>query len=261
MKMKRQILFIGITLLLFASFASAQTIAKPSHMITKNVSFKSGDEMASGVLFTPAAKAGEKQPAIVVIQEWWGLNDWVKQQAEELASQGYETLAVDLYRGKVAKTRDEAHELMSGLPQQRAMRDLKGAVAYLKSQPNVDPSKIGAIGWCMGGGYAAQLAVEEPALVADVVNYGQLPESDTEVKLIKAKMLGNFGGKDQGIPADSVHKFEQQMKANGNPVDFKIYPDAGHGFQNPVNQGGYNPQATADAKKRIADFFAATLKK
>jgi carboxymethylenebutenolidase len=97
--------------------------------------------------------------------------------------------------------------------------------------------------------------------VADVVNYGQLPESDTEVKLIKAKMLGNFGGKDQGIPADSVHKFEQQMKANGNPVDFKIYPDAGHGFQNPVNQGGYNPQATADAKKRIADFFAATLKK
>jgi carboxymethylenebutenolidase len=113
----------------------------------------------------------------------------------------------------------------------------------------------------MGGGYAAQLAVEEPALVADVVNYGQLPESDTEVKLIKAKMLGHFGGKDQGIPADSVHKFEQQMKANGNPVDFKIYPDAGHGFQNPVNQGGYNPQATADAKKRIADFFAATLKK
>jgi carboxymethylenebutenolidase len=260
MSMKRSFVF-AFTLLFLASFAIAQTAAKPSHMTTKDVSFKSGDETASGVLFTPAAKGNEKLPAIVVIQEWWGLNDWVKQQAEELASQGYETLAVDLYRGKVAKTRDEAHELMSGLPAQRAMRDLQGAVAYLKSRPNVDPSKIGAIGWCMGGGYAAELAVAEPTLAADVVNYGQLPESDAEVKAIKAKMLGNFGGKDQGIPAESVHKFEQQMKANGNPVDFKIYPDAGHGFQNPVNKSGYNPQATADAKKRISDFFAATLKK
>jgi carboxymethylenebutenolidase len=73
-------------------------------------------------------------------------------------------------------------------------------------------------------------------------------------------MLGNFGGKDQGITADSVHKFEQQMKSDGKPVDFKIYPDAGHGFQNPNNKEGYNAQATADAKQRIADFFAKTLK-
>jgi carboxymethylenebutenolidase len=196
-----------------------------------------------------------------VIQEWWGLNDWVKQQAEELASQGYETLAVDLYHGKVATNRDEAHELMSGLPPQRAIRDLQGAVAYLKSQPNVDASKIGAIGWCMGGGYAAGLAAAEPTLASAVVNYGQLPDSEAEVKAIKAKVLGNFGGKDQGIPAEAIHKFEEQMKANGNPVDFKIYPDAGHGFQNPINGKGYNPQATADAKKRIDDFFAATLKK
>ena len=259
--MKRSfVLILAITLFFLASSAIAQTVAKPSHMITKNVTFKSGDDTGSGVMFVPATKNNEKLPAIVVIQEWWGLNDWVKQQAEELASQGYETLAVDLYRGKVAKNRDEAHELMSGLPQDRAMRDLRGAVAYLKSQPSVNPNKIGAIGWCMGGGYAAQLAVDEPTLVADVVNYGQLPDSAADAKSIKAKMLGNFGGKDQGIPAASVQQFEGQMKANGNPVDFKIYPDAGHGFQNPVNQNGYNPQATADAKKRIADFFAKTLK-
>jgi carboxymethylenebutenolidase len=254
------ILFVS-TLFLLTSFAIAQTAATPSHMITKNVTFKSGDGTASGVLYVPAAQDKQKLPAIVVIQEWWGLNDWVKQQAEDLASQGYETLAVDLYHGKVATTRDEAHELMSGLPHERALRDLQGAVAYLKSQPNVDAKKIGAIGWCMGGGYAAQLAVAEPTLVADVVNYGPLPESDSDVKAIKAKMLGNFGGKDQGIPPEAVHKFEAEMKANANPVDFKIYPDAGHGFQNPVNQNGYNPQATADAKKRISDFFAATLKK
>jgi carboxymethylenebutenolidase len=230
-------------------------------MITKNVTFKSGDGSASGVLYAPAAKGNAKLPAIVVIQEWWGLNDWVKQQAEDLAEQGYETLAVDLYHGKVATTRDEAHELMSGLPRERAVRDLQGAVAYLKAQPNVDANKIGSIGWCMGGGYSAQLAVAEATLAAAVVNYGPLPESDNDVKAIHAKMLGNFGGKDQGIPPEAVHKFDQQMKANGNPVDFKIYPDAGHGFQNPINGKGYNPEATADAKKRISDFFAATLKK
>ena len=258
--MQRSFVF-ALTLIFLASSAMAQSEAKPAYMNTRTVSFKSGNETASGVLFMPAPKSKGKVPAIVVIQEWWGLNDWVKQQAEDLAAQGYETLAVDLYHGKIAKTRDEAHELMSGLPQQRAIRDLQGAVAYLKSQPNVDGNKIGAIGWCMGGGYAAQLAVAEPTLAADVVNYGQLPESDTDVNAIKAKMLGNFGGKDQGIPAEAIHKFEEQMKANGNPVDFKIYADAGHGFQNPVNQGGYNPQDTADAKKRIADFFAATLKK
>jgi len=260
MSMKRSFV-LAITLLFSASLAISQSVAKPAHMTTKTVSYKSGNDTVSGVLFTPAAKGNEKQPAIVVIHEWWGLNDWAKQQAEELASQGYETLAVDLYRGKVAKTRDEAHELMSGLQPQRAMRDLRAAVAYLKSQPNVDPKKIGAIGWCMGGTYSAQLAVSEPTLAADVINYGSLPESEADAKAVKAKVLGNFGGKDQGISADSIHQFEQQMKANGNPADLKIYPDAGHGFQNQNNKDGYNPQATADAKKRIADFFAATLKK
>jgi carboxymethylenebutenolidase len=253
----KSVLFSLVVILVFVSFAAGAD----GKVNSKTISYKSGDETVSGIIFTPASAGKTKLPAIVVIQEWWGLNDWVKQQAEELAAKGYETLAVDLYRGKVAKTRDEAHELMSGLPPQRAMRDLQGAVAYLKSQPNVDANKIGAIGWCMGGGYAAELAVAEPTLAADVVNYGQLPESAADTNAIKAKMLGNFGGKDQGIPAEAIHKFEEQMKANGNPVDFKIYPDAGHGFQNPVNGKGYNPQATADAKKRISDFFAATLKK
>jgi carboxymethylenebutenolidase len=253
------ILITLITIAILTSFALTQNTAS-SKINSKTVMYKSGNEDVRAIVFRPAGKADAKLPAIVVIQEWWGLNDWVKQQAEDLASQGYETLAVDLYRGKVATTRDEAHELMNGLPPERAMRDLKGAVAYLKSQPNVNPDKIGASGWCMGGGYAAQLAVAEPTLVADVVNYGQLPDSSADASAIKAKMLGNFGGKDQGITPESVHTFEEQMKAAGNPVDFKVYPDAGHGFQNPVNKSGYNPQATADAKKRISDFFAKTLK-
>src|ERR1044071_7325749 len=105
--MKRlSVLIVASALFLLTSFASAQNAASPSHMITKNVTFKSGDGSASGVLHVPAVKGNAKLPAIVVIQEWWGLNDWVKQQAEDLAGQGYETLAVDLYHGKVATTRD-----------------------------------------------------------------------------------------------------------------------------------------------------------
>src|SRR5512138_3404962 len=92
----------------------------------KQVSYPSGDETVQGMLYTPQGKG--PFPALVVIQEWWGLNDWIKEQASKLADQGYVTLAVDLYRGKVASTPDEAHELSRGLPQDRALRDLRAAV-------------------------------------------------------------------------------------------------------------------------------------
>src|ERR1700757_3274332 len=146
--------------LLAASFAAT------SHQ----VSYKSGDEPVNGILYTPAGKG--PFPGIIVIHEWWGLNDWVKEQASKLADQGYVTLAIDLYRGKVATTPNEAHEFMGGVPQDRAARDLQAAFAYLQSQPNVKKDRIGAIGWCMGGGYALHLALDQPKLAADIVNYG-----------------------------------------------------------------------------------------
>src|ERR1700757_5474634 len=109
----------------------------------KPVSYKSGDETVQGMLYTPSGKG--PFPALIVIHEWWGLNDWVKEQASKLADQGYVALAIDLYRGKVATTPNEAHEFMGGVPQDRAARDLQAAFAYLQSQPNVRKDKIGAI--------------------------------------------------------------------------------------------------------------------
>src|SRR3974377_1080484 len=108
----------------------------------KPVTYKSGDETISGILYTPKGKG--PFPALVVIHEWWGLNDWVKDQASKLADQGYVTLAVDLYRGKVAKTPDEAHEIMRGVPEDRAKRDLHAAFEFLKSQADVKKDRIGA---------------------------------------------------------------------------------------------------------------------
>ena len=225
----------------------------------KSVSYKSGDETVQGVLYAPPGKG--PFPALVVIHEWWGLNDWVKDQASKLADQGYVTFAVDLYRGKVATTPDEAHEIMRGVPEDRAKRDLHAAVEFLKSQPNVKPDRIGSIGWCMGGGYALDVALQEPPLAATVINYGHLATDPEALKKINAPILGLFGAQDRGITPDDVHKFEQALKQLGKKIDIKIYDDAGHGFENPNNKDGFRAEDAADAWRRITGFLASTLKK
>jgi carboxymethylenebutenolidase len=225
---------------------------------TGTVSYKSGDETVNGYLALP--DGGGKHPAIIVIHEWWGLNDWVKQQAENFAKQGYVALAVDLYRGKSGTTPDEAHILMRGMPDDRALRDLEAAYTYLASRQDVDSKKIGSIGWCMGGGWSIKLAVNQPKLAAFVVNYGSLPTDPMIIAKIQPPMLGNFGADDKGIPPESVQAFEKAMKSAGKTEDIKIYDGAGHAFENPNNKDGYRPEATADADKRVDTFFAKYLK-
>jgi carboxymethylenebutenolidase len=225
----------------------------------KTVSYKSGDELVQGLLYTPSGNG--PFPAIIVIHEWWGLDDWVKQQASKLADQGYVALALDLYRGKVATTPDVAHELMRGVPEDRAKRDLHAAFQFLASQKNVKPDRMGAIGWCMGGGYSLDVALQEPTLAADAIHYGHLATDSDSLKKINAPILGVFGGQDRGITPEDVHKFESALKGLGKKVDITIYPDAGHAFENPNNKTGYRAEDAADAWKRTLDFFASNLKK
>jgi carboxymethylenebutenolidase len=225
----------------------------------KSVSYKSGDETVQGMLYTPAGKG--PFPGIIVIHEYWGLNDWVKEQASKLADQGYEALAIDLYRGKVGATPDEAHELMRGVPEDRARRDLHAAFEFLQSQPDVKKDRIGAIGWCMGGGYSLDVALDEPTLAADVINYGHLATDPNAIAKINAPILGLFGAQDRGITPDDVHKFEAAMKKAGKTIDVKIYDDAGHAFENPNNKDGYRAADAADAWKRTTDFLAQNLKR
>src|SRR5271168_1475200 len=217
---------------------------------SKAVSYKSGDETVQAILYTPAGKGSS--PAIIVIHEYWGLNDWVKEQASKLADQGYEALAIDLYRGKVATTADMAHEIMRGVPEDRAKRDLHAAFEFLQSQPNIKKERIGAIGWCMGGGYSLDVALQEATLAADVVNYGRLVTDSDSIKKINAPVLGLFGAQDRGITPDDVHKFEAAMKQQGKKIEIKIYDDAGHGFENPDNKNppGYRAADATDAWQR-----------
>jgi len=245
-----------ITFAALACLASALVLS--SHPTkTQTVSYKSGDETVSGFLALP--DGGGKHPALIVIHEWWGLNEQVKSDAEKLANQGYVALALDLYRGKVATTPDEAHELMRGVPDDRGMRDLEAAFAYLASRPDVKANKIGSVGWCMGGGWSIKLAVNEPKLAACGVNYGPLPTDSANIARIKAPVLGNFGADDRGITPVSVNAFDSAMKSAGKAIDVKIYEGAGHAFENPNNKDGYRPQAAADAWSRMEVFFKKTL--
>jgi len=225
----------------------------------KSVSYKSGSDSVNAMLYTPAGKG--PFPALVVIHEWWGLNDWVKQQASELADEGYETLAIDLYRGKVADNPDLAHELMRGLPEDRARRDLLAAYDYLAAQKDVDKARIGSIGWCMGGGYSLELALNEPKLKVAVINYGRLATDPAALKKINAAILGIFGGQDRGIPPADVNAFEKQMKSLGKKIEVKIYPDAGHAFENPNNKSGYREADAKDARQLTLRFLDSNLKK
>jgi carboxymethylenebutenolidase len=236
--------------------AAARASAAPKAV---EVSYPSGSETVHGLLYMPEGSSTAKHPAIIVIHEWWGLNDWIKEQAADLAAHGYVALAVDLYRGQVATDTDTAHQLSRGLPQDRGIRDLKAADTYLSSRKDVDPHRIGAIGWCMGGGYALAFAVADPNLKAVVANYGPPPTDPDSLRQIKADILGNYGGLDKGIPPDSVQSFAADMKKLGKSVDVKIYPDAGHAFENPNNKSGYRPQDTADARARYLRFFAREL--
>jgi carboxymethylenebutenolidase len=245
----RSLILCAIPLLLISLVA-------PLHA-QQAVTFPSGDASGQGLLYLPQGPG--PHPALIVVHEWWGMTDWIKQEAAHYASDGYVTLAVDLYRGKVATDAEMAHELMRGLPQDQGVRDLTSALTWLSQRKDVDKHRIGAVGWCMGGGYAIQLAVAAPDLKAVAVNYGALPTDKSALASIRAAVLGNFGGQDRGITPDSVHAFETGMQSIGKTVDAKIYPDAGHAFENPTNATGYRPADAGDALSRVDKFFAHTL--
>lgn len=254
----------ALSLMLFVTLASIFLSGTASKAFSqeipesKMISYKSGEETVSGFLVTPEGKG--PFPAIVVIHEWWGLNDQVKGEAERLAKEGYVTLAVDLYRGKVTGDPEEAHELLRGLPEDRAVRDLIAAVSHLQTLPNVKKDRIGSIGWCMGGGYSLSLAINSPELAGAVIYYGRLVTDKDQLKEINSPIIGFFGEEDRGIPVSSVKEFEKTMKELGKDVSVHIYPEAGHAFANEERPSSYNATAAKDALGKTLAFFEKHLK-
>jgi len=229
---------------------------------TSDITFKSGTEEAKGFLAEPEGKG--PFPAVVVIQEWWGLTPWIKQNAKRLAEQGYVALAPDLYRGQVATDPMMAQRLMRGLPVDRAVRDLKGAVDALAARENVDKARLGSIGWCMGGGYSLQLAVRDERIKACAMCYGAVITNADMLKSLNATVLGIFGEEDKGIPPAAVEKFEAALKNAGKKIEAIKEFKAGHGFMRPgegdMKNPAYREGPAKEAWQDIDQFFAKALK-
>ena len=197
----------------------------------------------------------KRHRAIIIIHEWWGLSEWVKEQAEKFAASGYIALAVDLYEGEVTTNPSIARKLKRRLRREHMLDQLKDAFDYLASRPDVDSKHICSLGWSMGGGFAIEFVIHEPRLVACVVNYGPLPTNIADIHKINVPVLGIFGSLDRGMGLDKIRGFETSMKAAGKRVDIIIYDAVGHGFQNSTDQTRYRPVAAADAWLVTMEFL------
>ena len=204
----------------------------------------------------------QKLPAVVMIHEWWGLNDNIKDMADELASEGYVVLAADLYNGEVATTPDKAMQLVGTVREnpEQAISNLQSAVQYLASLPNVNSSRIASLGWCFGGGQSLQLALnsEQNPLAATVIYYGNLVNDTNELSKINWPVLGIFGDQDQSIPVESVNAFEQALNETGITNEIYIYLGVGHAFANPSGDN-YAPAEIADAWEKTLAFLKKYL--
>jgi carboxymethylenebutenolidase len=221
----------------------------------QNVTFASNGSTAHGYLALPRAGRG---PGVVVIQEWWGLTSHIADVTNRLAAEGFVALAPDLFGGATTHDSDEAGKLMQELPVQQAARDLGGAVDYLLGHDAVSSSKIGAVGFCMGGGFVLVLAAQQGDKIGAAVSfYGVLGEEYPSFANLSAPLLGHFGEQDEMQSTDQVRELavaiEQQT---GQRPDFRFYPGAGHAFFNDENLlGTYDPEHATKAWDATVRFL------
>ncbi len=213
-----------------------------------------GNELVYGYFSAPA-DVFEPLPALIMIHEWWGLNDNVRAMADRLAAEGYMVLAVDLYSGKTAETPEEARQLMLGVVEDpdSARENLRMAWEFLDT---AGAPRIGSLGWCFGGAWslkAAQLLGED--LDAAVIYYGQVTDDEEKLAAVSAPLLGLFAADDQGIKVDSVNAFREALDRLRKHNEIHIYPGVGHAFANPTGRN-YNADAAEDAWAKTLDFLA-----
>ena len=238
---------------------AAATTPPAVPVTTENVAYgEFAGKKFSGFLARPKGATGQL-PGLIVIHEWWGLNDNIRDMTKRLAGEGYAALAVDLYGGQVAQDPGQAEALMEASNKEMVdvRANLRLAYDYLKQQ---GAPRVGVIGWCFGGGWALGSAIMlGDKLDASVIYYGRLVTEPQTLAAIHAPILGHFGGKDKSIPAATVKQFEANMQTLKKPIEVHVYPDADHAFANPSG-GNYKAEAAKTAWKRTVDFLAKNLK-
>ena len=218
-----------------------------------------GDRSFEGFIAWPDA-AEKAPPALILIHEWWGLNDNIREMARKFAAEGYIALAVDLYDKQTAETSEQAEALTTKALANDAAIDSNLRQAYDFLKTSAQAPRIGSVGWCFGGGISLRAALLLPGeLDADVIYYGMLVQDRDQLGKLDMPLLGFFGGRDDSIPTADVEQFEKTLKSLGKSIEVHTYPDADHAFANPSGKT-YNPEAAADAWKRTLAFLQTNLK-
>jgi carboxymethylenebutenolidase len=220
------------------------------------IEFASGEETLRGYLAIPALGRG---PGVVVLQEWWGLVDHIREVCDRLARDGFVALAPDLYRGEKTADPDVAGRLMMDLAIPRAARDLEAAVTALVNHEAVNGGKVAALGFCMGGQLALYAAALTPRISAVVDCYGVHPNVRVDYAKIRAAVMGVFAERDAFVPPERVHQLEADLRAAGVRTEFTIFPSVGHAFLNDTRPDAYDAATAQRAWGRILSFLRAGL--
>jgi len=215
-----------------------------------------GQRIDLGYLATPKSGQG---PAVVVIQEWWGLVRHIEDVCDRFADEGFLACAPDLFHGKTTKSPDEAGKLVMELDAERAANEIAAAGAYLLGRPECSSKTYGVVGFCMGGGLAKFVATRDANVGAAVSFYGGFKKVPAVWENVKAPMILIAGENDKGLTAAEKELYEK-LKGLGKDVTLKIYPDAEHAFFNDTRPEVYNAEAAADAWRMTLDFFRANVK-
>ena len=230
--------------------------------MAQTVEFRSNGNTASGYLATPASGKG---PGVLVIQEWWGLDSGIKENAERLAAAGFVALAPDLYHGELAEhdEMDKAAHLMQSLPADRAAKDMSGAVDFLASHPKVTGNGVGVVGFCMGGMLSFLIAAGRGDKVKAAVPFYGFPQGDSEPDWtnLTAKVQGHMAEHDEYFPPAAAHALEAKLRAMGKDVTLTVHPGTGHAFMGPHNAlGTLNAALAAKIWPQAFTFLKETLK-
>lgn len=236
--------------------SEAEAPAAEEGLATEMASYTGDDgQQLMGYLARPAE--GGPFPAVVVIQEWWGLDDHIKDLTRRFARENFVALAPDLYHGQVASEPDEARKLVMELDMPAAVKEIQRAIGFLQTQEAVGGDKVGIVGYCMGGGLVLQTALVSSEVGAAVVYYGQ-PLSPDRSAEVKAPILGFYGAEDGSIPVANVEAMRQAFDQAGLENEIHIYEGAGHAFFNDTRPS-YNADAATDAWPRTLAWFRTHL--
>ena len=217
-------------------------------------------ESGTGMAYEARPSGTGSYPGVLVIQEWWGLNEHIKDITRRLAGEGFVALAPDLYGGKVTSDPQQASAWMAELDREAVIRMLLAALGFLQEKEPTYAEHVGVIGFCMGGGYALLLACRTPAIKATIPFYGDHPDPIDQVKNIQCPVLFFGGGKDSWINAAKTEKLKDAFQQYGVNGEVRIYPDADHAFFNDTRPEVYNAPAAQEAWTRALGLFSRTLK-